>query len=757
MKCSRNLNAPHCTDLSDTFGCPCQSDEFTCDCINQGTCGPRDGCRPISSIEDGFMRCPNERIPFGNSGRIYLHRFNGISECDEIGLPTCDSSTCHTVNKSVCIGNQCYSPLHVICTSQCASNVSCSVFQCDDNGLILLSQFCDDIVDCKDGSDEVNNKPGFKCNDCVLPQNNLYDDLAQCTDNFDFCFDDNNSCFQCLDGRLLILPNQVCDAKVDCYDLSDECLCERYFNSQVCKSAFERNSFQCFDNEHINLWNNSLSTSQTLFTNCATKFNSSISAILCDQRPECKDYSDECKCSNPPSFCHDDCHSFFPMGDRYCDGVEDPAWQFINKPVCPKGFDELDCPMRFKCKAKEKLSIDVSQICDGITDCDDYSDEKDCADTSIFSSSTEMIAEPAIKAAFWIIGFVVVLGNFYVIVASISILKKKKTLQGVGFQQVIILNISIADFIMGVYLLTIATYSESFSGRYGDVDHEWRSSLKCSVVGSLVVISSQSSCFLMVVLTAFRLKNVVNAIESLNASLCRWIICIATAWVLSFIIGVIPIIISSNFIHSFSFSSTFLNGNLISSQFTEFACRIAASSNKTIEFNGNEFQSVMEFVENGLPQNVSVTLFGYYGQTSICMPRFYVAYGASSWEYTIFIITINFLSFVFIAFGYIWIVNHSSKSSANVGRAQNKQANNQAAKMQRRIARIIATDFCCWIPVCIMAYVRLGVKFSDIVYQISAVLLLPINSALNPFLFTSLPEKLIGWCRRVNELVRTHH
>ena len=161
------------------FGCPCQSDEFTCDCINQGTCAPIDGCPPINSIENGFIRCSNERIPMGKYGRIYLHRLNGISECDEIGLPICDNSACHTVNKSVCIDNQCYSPLHVICTSQCANNESCSVFQCDDNGLILLSQFCDEIVDCDDGSDEVSNKPGFKCNECVLPQNNLYDKLAQ--------------------------------------------------------------------------------------------------------------------------------------------------------------------------------------------------------------------------------------------------------------------------------------------------------------------------------------------------------------------------------------------------------------------------------------------------------------------------------------------------------------------------------------------------------------------------------------------------
>ena len=132
-----------------------------------------------------------------------------------------------------------------------------------------------------------------------------------------------------------------------------------------------------------------------------------------------------------------------------------------------------------------------------------------------------MIAEPAIKAAFWIIGFLIIVENFLVVVISISTLKKKQKLQGVGFQKIIILNISIADFVMGVYLLTIAAYSVSFSGLYGDEDHEWRSSLKCSIVGSLVVISSQASCFLMVVLTAFRLTNIVNAIESLNASLRR--------------------------------------------------------------------------------------------------------------------------------------------------------------------------------------------------------------------------------------------
>ena len=57
--------------------------------------------------------------------------------------------------------------------------------------------------------------------------------------------------------------------------------------------------------------------------------------------------------------------------------------------------------------------------------------------------------------------------------------------------------------------------------------------------------------------------------------------------------------------------------------------------------------------------------------------------------------------------------------------------NNQAATMHKRIARIIATNFCCWIPICADVYVRLGVRYSTIAYQISAARLLPINSAMN--------------------------
>ena len=56
----------------------------------------------------------------------------------------------------------------------------------------------------------------------------------------------------------------------------------------------------------------------------------------------------------------------------------------------------------------------------------------------------------------------------------------------------------------------------------------------------------------------------------------------------------------------------------------------------------------------------------------------------------------------------------------------------------------MATDFCCWIPITIMVFINFsGTSVSDIAYVISAIVLLPINSALNPILYSDIIDKLM--------------
>ena len=344
-----------------------------------------------------MQHCPDgsDETPFLNriksqSNDVTIWRFNDLSQCNR--TDDCNSCTCYDTLPLLCSGPYC-DWNNTICTSSVEDNSSRG-FQCADGSLLISSQFCNYHVDCPDDSDEIRNEPGFKClgdiGSCVLPQRNLFDNVSHCQDGSDLCFDGQHKCHTCLDKQLIISPRQVCDGVIDCYDFSDECLCNNtdadnsrclniihnYQLSSLPIATRDGNETQFIDFEvpqnHSNLYGFNILTKT-----CQTKWGIRT-AVMCDGRPECRDFSDECNCTTIPSFCNDPCHSFYPLGDRYCDGIEDEAWIYINSSICPKGFDELLCPKRFSCKAGNRVSIDANEICDGFVNCDNGVDESIC-------------------------------------------------------------------------------------------------------------------------------------------------------------------------------------------------------------------------------------------------------------------------------------------------------------------------------------------------------------------------------------------
>ena len=169
---------------------------------------------------------------------------------------------------------------------------------------------------------------------------------------------------------------------------------------------------------------------------------------------------------------------------------------------------------------------------------------------------------------------------------------------------------------------------------------------------------------------------------------------------------------------------------------------------KNISFvQTDDWQTLIPYLKTQF-KTTNVEKISYYGETSLCMPRFYAHKNNFASEFSIFIISLNFISFVYVCVSYIFIYKVTSNRPIS-----NKQVDIQNAKMQKRIARLLLTDFVCWIPICVIAFAKhvYDFRLTNVIYAITIAFLLPVNSALNPLLYTSFFDKLFDKIQKLKD------
>ena len=122
----------------------------------------------------------------------------------------------------------------------------------------------------------------------------------------------------------------------------------------------------------------------------------------------------------------------------------------------------------------------------------------------------------------------------------------------------------------------------------------------------------------------------------------------------------------------------------------------------------------------------------FYGNDGVCVFKYLVTREDPQWVFSTTIILINFMCFVFIAASYGYINYKTQVSNRNVGRGASNSA------LQAKISAIILTDFFCWIPLSIVSFLHLSEAINATRwYPFFSILILPINSVLNPLLYDS--------------------
>uniref|UniRef100_A0A452UQJ2 Relaxin family peptide receptor 1 n=1 Tax=Ursus maritimus TaxID=29073 RepID=A0A452UQJ2_URSMA len=239
-----------------------------------------------------------------------------------------------------------------------------------------------------------------------------------------------------------------------------------------------------------------------------------------------------------------------------------------------------------------------------------------------------------------------------------------------------IISLCCADCLMGIYLFLIGAFDLKFRGEYNKHAQLWMESIHCQLVGSLAILSTEVSVLLLTFLTLEKYICIVYPFRCLRPRKCRTITVLVLIWITGFMVAFIPL------------------------------------TNK-------------EFFRN------------YYGNNGVCFPLHSEdtgSTGAQIYSVTIFL-GVNLAAFIIIVFSYgsMFYSVHQSAITATEIRNQVKKE----MILAKRFFFIVFTDALCWIPIFVLKFLSLlQVEIPGTITSWVVIFILPINSALNPILYT---------------------
>ncbi|KAM5255215.1 LOW QUALITY PROTEIN: relaxin receptor 1 [Ctenodactylus gundi] len=239
-----------------------------------------------------------------------------------------------------------------------------------------------------------------------------------------------------------------------------------------------------------------------------------------------------------------------------------------------------------------------------------------------------------------------------------------------------IISLCCADCLMGVYLFVIGAFDLKFRGEYNRHARVWMESAACQLLGALALLSTEVSVLLLTFLTLEKYVCIVYPFRCLRPRKHRTITVLSLIWIVGIIVAFLPL------------------------------------SNKG-------------FFKN------------YYGTNGVCFPLHSEGtenIGAQIYSVTIFL-GVNLAAFIIIVFAYGSMFYSVRQSTITAMEIQNQVKKDMV--LAKRFFCIVFTDSLCWIPIFILKFLSLlQVEIPGTITSWVVIFILPINSALNPILYT---------------------
>ena len=240
---------------------------------------------------------------------------------------------------------------------------------------------------------------------------------------------------------------------------------------------------------------------------------------------------------------------------------------------------------------------------------------------------------------------------------------------------VFVTHLCVSDFLMGVYLVMIGAADRIFLSSYLWEDKKWKNNVACKMAGFLSLLSSEVSCCIICLVTVDRFLVLRFPFSSLRFQRGSAQLSCLVLWTMGIVLAAVPL----------------------------------------------------------LPATAS---WHFYSQTGICIPLPVTRNDFPGHDYAFAVMIIfNFILFLFIAAGQLVVyLTIRNQSMSETDQSDNR---NKDLAVAQRLFTVVVSDFLCWFPIGLMGLLASrNIPISGEVNVGMAIFVLPLNSALNPFLYS---------------------
>ena len=331
---------------------------------------------------------------------------------------------------------------------------------------------------------------------------------------------------------------------------------------------------------------------------------------------------------------------------------------------------------------------------------------------SPYQTCQHLLQNDIIRIFMFVLGVSALVGNAFVIIWRY--LRKDRDN---AVQVFLITNLALSDFIMGIYMLIIASADIYFGSHFPSLTEEWRTGSACKFASFLVLLSSEVSIFLVTLISIDRLVAIVYPFSHFSKK--TTIICLLLVWFTALVLSILPTAVNNTHPDFYKISEVCIGLPLVQKIAYESKYTYAAyEGSESLYTDYPDDQSIYE----------SDQMTEMYQTTSVTTPNQYFSMAV--------FLGLNSLCCVVIIISYIAIFVNLKRKSSRVSGFLSQSFRDRRLALKMFV--IIITNLCCWIAIIVLSIlVQCDViAISPILYAWIVAVVLPINSAANPFLYT---------------------